>query len=288
MPRSMTAYGRGSLKADEGEFVCELRSVNHRYLDITIRVPETLRGVESRLRAKLSAELQRGKVEVQLGYHAEGPPKYSLSVNENLLHQLTEIVSRVADTASPRAPIDPVSLIAWPGVIVTNDKEPVLQEESALAVFDMALSDFVSTREREGEHIAEVLRDKASLISVHVSELRALCPVVIDRQRNKWIARLSVLGTDHDTSRMEQELIYAAQRLDIEEELDRLESHIIELSNALQRTEAVGRRLDFLMQEFNREANTVGSKSADVVSSKATIDIKVLIEQMREQVQNIE
>jgi len=287
MLRSMTAYGRSSSTSND-EFVCELRSVNHRYLDVSVRLPESLRSQEAVIRERLTARVQRGKVDVSIRLGESVPHSTSLALNEPLLKQLAEAADRVSRlTGSAKLP-DALSLMQWPGVMVVDRQSRDAMADSALAVFELALDDFIESREREGVHIATLLASKAQSISELSHSVREARSEVVARQRDKLMNRLSELKADYDTARLEQELVYAAQRLDIDEELDRLDAHIVELQKILQRDEAIGRRLDFLMQEFNREANTLSSKSYDSATTAASVDMKVLIEQMREQVQNVE
>lgn len=288
MLRSMTAYGCSSSINENDEFVCELRSVNHRYLDVSVRLPESLRSQEALIRERLSARLQRGKVEVSIRQSESAPQSSSMALNEPLLKQLAQAADRVSELTGSAKLTDPLSLLQWPGVMVVDRQSRDAMADSVLAAFELALDDFIETREREGVHIASLLVSKAQLISELIHNVRETRPEVLARQREKLLVKLDALETDYDSARLEQELVYAAQRLDIDEELDRLDAHVIELNKVVQRNEAVGRRLDFLMQEFNREANTLSSKSNDSATTAASVDMKVLIEQMREQVQNVE
>lgn len=288
MLRSMTAYGRNTLKTANGEFLCELRSVNHRYLDISIRLPEALRSIESRARSKLAEFAHRGKVDVSVKYTPTAQSQSSLVINEVLLGQLTEAAGKVAALSGDVSPLDPLKLLQWPGVVSDSDEARAAQAQGALLCFEQAVSDFVASRRREGEQISGLLTDRSAGIAAAVKSVRRHRPAVQDRQRAKLLARLKSLDTAHDESRLEQELVYIAQKLDVDEELDRLDAHLEELGKVLKRKEPVGRRLDFLMQEFNREANTLSAKSNDPDTTAFAVDIKVLIEQMREQVQNVE
>ncbi len=288
MLRSMTAYGRSTLKTSHAEFVCEVRSVNHRYLDFTVRLPDELRAAESDIRSRLAECLQRGKVEAVLKYSHSGSEKNALAIDENLLKQLGDAVDKVASVTGKNAVTDAVQLLQWPGVVGISEAFKSELVEDALAVFERALHDFVATREREGDSISQLLLIKSMQLKGCVADVRNLRPKVLQRQREKWLVKLNSLKTEHDGARLEQELVYAAQKLDVDEELDRLDAHIIELGRVLERDESVGRRLDFLMQEFNREVNTLSSKSSDIATTNVSVDMKVLIEQMREQVQNVE
>ena len=288
MLRSMTAFGRSSTSSKTDEFVCELRSVNHRYLDVSVRLPDSLRSQEGVIRERLSARLQRGKVEVTLRQNETTRDAASLIINEPLLKELSAAVDKVSAMTGAAQSADPLRLLQWPGVLMADSGSHEEMAASALSAFDQALEDFVATREREGAHTSVLLVDKAHAIAELILGVRVARPQVVARQREKLLAKLETLDAEFDSARLEQELVYAAQRLDIDEELDRLDAHVIELQKVVQRNEAVGRRLDFLMQEFNREANTLSSKSNDSQTTAAGVDMKVLIEQMREQVQNIE
>lgn len=288
MLRSMTAYGRASVASPEGELVCEIRSVNHRYLDVSIRLPETLESLERKLRETLSTCVRRGKVDVQVKLIEAQTVPATLVVDEKLLHQLAKAARDLDQHLGQSGAIDAVRLLQWPGVITHSNPEPSGLTDKAVEVFERAMEDFIATREREGNKARLLLDAKASLLAEHADRIRFLRPDVLERQQSKFEARLAMLSIQPDPSRLEQEMLHLAQRLDIDEELDRLDGHISELQNTLKRTEPVGRRLDFLMQEFNRETNTLGSKSADLNISTGAVDMKVLIEQMREQIQNVE
>lgn len=288
MLRSMTAFGRSSSSIDNELFVCELRSVNHRYLDVSVRLPEALRSLETVIREHLSARLQRGKVEVGIRQSESAAQTLPVDLNEPLLKQLAQAAERVSELTGSAKISDSLTLLQWPGVMVLDHQSRDAMAVSAMAAFERALDYFVESREREGLHIATLLDGKAQAIARITQVVRDARPTVVTRQREKLMSKLAALEVDYDTARLEQELVYVAQRLDVDEELDRLDAHIIELKNVLKRDEAVGRRLDFLMQEFNREANTLSSKSNDSATTAASVDLKVLIEQMREQVQNVE
>jgi len=288
MLRSMTAYGRHAIDSSMGELTWELRSVNHRYLEVSVRLPDELRALEPVVREKVSARLHRGKVEVGCRLRAQASTERGLSVDDAVLNQLVTAVCRLQEQLPEATQIDPVRLLQWPGLLAGSQADRDLLKQQAVDALDTALDDFVAAREREGEKTAELLRQKVVSIAEHVAALREVRPAVVARQRQRLVAKLEELDIEHDSHRLEQELVYVAQRLDVDEELDRLAAHVTELQDVLERDDAVGRRLDFLMQEFNREANTLGSKAADLDTTGASVDIKVLIEQMREQVQNVE
>lgn len=288
MLRSMTAFGRSSLKTNTYELVCELRAVNHRYLDLSIRLPEPVRVLEPAIREKVAKFVHRGKIDVAIKHTQTSSEQQSFVINEPLLEKLAAAAAKVSSLSGGSGTIDPLRMLQWPGVMeVLDDSEESIASD-AMICFDEALQDFLSSREREGEQISQLLHSKTAQLAHLISEIRRQRPVVIQRQTERWRTKFNQLSMEHDESRMEQELVYAAQRLDVDEELDRLDGHCAELHKALERQDPVGRRLDFLMQEFNREANTLGAKSADSDTTNSTVDMKVLIEQMREQVQNVE
>jgi len=288
MLKSMTGFGRAAVESESGELLWELRSVNQRYLEMTVRMPEELRALEPSVRALLGKKLSRGKVEATLRLRQNQGSVTGLVLDDDALASLAVAVKQVQDNIPGSAGVDPLKVIQWPGVLATNDKQQEQTNRQVLDCLDTALDDLVATREREGEKTAQMLLSRCEKISTHIDALRQHRPAVVARQREKLIAKLGELDIDHNEHRMEQELVFVAQRLDIDEELDRLAAHVSEFEKAVARSGPIGRRLDFLMQEFNREANTIGSKAADLDTTGASVDIKVLIEQMREQVQNIE
>lgn len=288
MLHSMTAYGHAKQDIETGECVCEIRTVNHRYLDISFRMDDSLRGIEALIRERIAAKLSRGKVEVALRFNKAALSGAMLAVNDKLLDELISLCNEKSAQCSHYASIDMVRLMQWPGIVTQS--QPVDQQsiDQILSVFDRSLHDLVATRVREGEQIRYALEERGMQLQSIVATLREHRPKVVVRQREKLVSKLQQLPIEADPGRLEQELVFTAQRLDIDEELDRLDTHIQEMFQVFKRTEAVGKRLDFLMQEFNREANTVASKSNDAATTAESVNMKVLIEQMREQVQNVE
>jgi uncharacterized protein (TIGR00255 family) len=288
MIRSMTGYARAEAQGPWGRLAWELRSVNHRYLDLSVRMPDELRALETEARQRINARLSRGKVEVGLRYSREGAQAAPVALDESQLRQLQQAVEVVRRSGIAVGAADPVRVLAWPGVVRAEsaDFAPVLA--AALELLDRALADFTATREREGARTADVLAERCAAIEAHVAQVRARLPQV----RAQWVEKLRQrcrdLGVEVDPARLEQEVVLAAQRLDVDEELTRLGAHLAEVRKTLAREDAVGRRLDFLMQELNREANTLSSKSQDAEVTRHAVDIKVVIEQLREQVQNVE
>jgi len=288
MLKSMTGFGRHTLDSDAGELQWELRSVNHRYLEITVRMPEELRAMEGIVRERVGGHLGRGKVEAVLRLRTAPRSVQTLVLDDGALASVADALKQVRDAIPDASSIDPVKVLQWPGVVTTKDPQQDKLSSQVLAGLDAATKDLIATRSREGEKLASMLSQRNEKISSLLLELKQHRPAVVERQRTKLLARLEEIDIDHNEQRLEQELVFLAQRLDIDEELDRLAAHVKEFEKAMQRSGPIGRRLDFLMQEFNREANTIGSKASDIDTTGASVDIKVLIEQMREQVQNIE
>ncbi|MEE9343259.1 MAG: YicC/YloC family endoribonuclease [Gammaproteobacteria bacterium] len=284
----MTAFSRASGEFSGTALSWELRSVNHRYLDIQVRLPEELRGLEPLARESMTARLGRGKLECQLRYHASDTVSQGFQVDRARLQALLQAYRDIEQVVSEPGTPAIMDLMRWPGVIEEN--VIVLQEikAPALTLLDEAIDEFIASREREGARIADMLEKRCVAILEQVTISRQLIPDVQSKIRSKLLSRLDELDVPADSNRLEQELVFLAQKTDVDEELDRLEAHISEVRDVLKRKEPVGRRLDFLMQELNREANTLGSKSADARTTAAAVELKVLIEQMREQVQNIE
>lgn len=288
MIRSMTAFARQGRRTDWGELVWEIRAVNHRYLEPGFRLPDDLRSLESACRAAIGKQLRRGKIECSLKIMFADQAASDVQINEPLLQSLIRKSEQLSGKLVNAAPISALTLLRWPGVVALADRDPGPVEAAALEELDRALVALVRAREAEGARIRDMLLERCTGITTLVSEIRDRLPEVRQRMRDKLTARLAELDAEFDRERVEQELVMLAQKMDVDEELDRLNSHIEETRNVLDRNDAVGRRLDFLMQEFNREANTLASKSNDAETTRAAVDIKVLVEQMREQVQNVE
>ena len=282
---SMTAYASAEVAGPTGTLSCELRSVNHRYLEISPRLPEELRAFEALLRERIEGVLSRGKVDVTV--RRVGARSDALQVDDTLLTRLAELNTNLS-ARFPALRVELTELLRFPGVLQQAEIDPQVQKTALLDVVDRALGALADTRFRGGDKLADVLRDKLDAIEHVVADVRDWVPQIRSALRVKLEARLAELKQGTDPGRLEQELLLQVTRADVEEELDRLTAHISETRRVLSLQEPVGRRLDFLMQEFNREANTLGSKSVDTRSTNAAIELKVLIEQMREQVQNIE
>ncbi len=288
MLKSMTAFSRQEAVSSFGTAVWEIRSVNHRFLDVSIRLPEELRSIESQVRERLNAKLSRGKVDVSLRFKAAGNVSGQIVVNEVLARQVTDAAQSVQGMLGESHALSAMEVLRWPGVVSQAEADLGPLQQEVLVLLAATIEDYLATRGREGSKTADMLTERCDGIEQIVAEVKVLRPLALERQRAKLIGRIEELKVDHDNNRLEQELLYVAQRLDVDEELDRLTAHLSELRDILKRDEPVGRRLDFLVQEFNREANTLGSKSADAQTTALAVDLKVLIEQMREQIQNIE
>jgi len=288
MLKSMTAFSRKESVSDWGTLVWEMRSVNHRYLDVSIRIADELRLIEPQVREKINARLSRGKVEVSLRFKPSQTVSSQIAVNEALASQVADAAKSLQTMIGDTQPLAALDVLRWPGVVAQAEADFGPLQQLALSLFDTTLEDYIETRQREGEKTAQMLTERCDAIDEIIAKVTVLRPQAIERQRTKLMSRIEELDVDHDTGRLEQELVYISQRLDVTEELDRLTAHLSELRDILKREEPVGRRLDFLVQEFNREANTLSSKSADADTTALSVDLKVYIEQMREQVQNIE
>ncbi len=290
MIRSMTAFARSEEQTEGGALVWELRSVNHRYLEVSLRMPEEFRILETRVRELLQKRLGRGKVECNLRFRATSAQggEGEILVNEPRVLDLLKACEQVEDWMVNPARVTALEILKWPGAILESETDMAPLHEAAMTLLDKALDDLIASREAEGERIEAMIKQRCESIADIVQQVRKRRPEVMASLREKLLQRIADLDVDADPQRVEQELVMIAQKLDVDEELDRLDSHLVEVANVLKRNEPVGRRLDFLMQEFNRESNTLGSKSQDSETTKAAVDLKVLIEQMREQVQNIE
>ena len=288
MIRSMTGYARAEAQGPWGRLAWELRSVNHRYLDLGLRIPDELRAIETEARQRLGAKLSRGKVEAGLRYSREQAQAAPVALDEAHLKQLQQALAQVGRVLGTTAAPDPVRVLAWPGVVKSESADVTPVAAAALELLDLALRDFTDTREREGARLSAHLLERCNQVETLTAAVGARLPQVRVQWVEKLRARCRELGAEVDPARLEQEVVLAAQRLDVDEELSRLSAHLTEVRQTLHREDAVGRRLDFLMQELNREANTLSSKSQDAEITRHAVEIKVAIEQLREQVQNVE
>jgi uncharacterized protein (TIGR00255 family) len=289
MIRSMTGFARRERQGPWGALTCELRTVNHRYLEVSLRLPDDLRGLDGEIRQLLGANLRRGKVDAGLYLKSTAAATPNLELNVAAVEQLQKRAAEVSSMlGGAPGPMSALEVLRWPGVIreAERDIAPIVAE--AVELVRETSDELNESRAREGSRIRELLRQRCDGLVERVAFVRARLPGITARIRAKVAERVAQLGTQVDPERLEQELVLLAYKMDVEEELDRLGSHVTETLRVLDSTEPAGRRLDFLMQELNREANTLSSKSQDVETTRAAVDMKVLIEQMREQVQNVE
>ncbi|MDJ0792866.1 MAG: YicC/YloC family endoribonuclease [Woeseiaceae bacterium] len=284
----MTGFARESAETDIGTLTWELRAVNHRYLDVQFKLPEDLRPKEQAFRQQAGGSLGRGKVECALYFRRAFDEDNELSIDMELVeligHRISDITAKLPNVAA----VNPIEMLRWPGVVKPNelDVEPLFAE--AVSLFDKALAAIGKMRSNEGQRIADMLESRCKDIEEISKSVRARMPSVLEATRAKQKERIENLDVEADPARLEVELALIATKIDVDEELDRLDSHLVEIRETMNADKPVGRRLDFLMQELNREANTLGSKSADTETTRAAVDLKVLIEQMREQIQNVE
>jgi uncharacterized protein (TIGR00255 family) len=292
MIRSMTGFARSESEAPQGQLLWELRSVNHRFLEAQVKLPEGFRALEPEARQLIARHVRRGKVDASLTLRTANAQPARATLNPELVRELIGHARSIASAmgATGATPLDPVDILRWPGVLM-EEETASLEDCHPLALegLERAVIELTASRDREGARLAELLETRCADILVRVAAVRARLPAVLAAIRDKLTERVKNLVATVDTDRLEMELALIAQKLDVSEELDRLEGHVAEFRATMKKKdEAAGRRLDFLLQEFNREANTLGSKSADAETTRQAVDLKVLIEQMREQVQNVE
>lgn len=287
MIKSMTAFADGEIVVDNLTILCELRSVNHRYSDLSVKLPDRLRFVESDVRRLVGEKLKRGKIECSISYKRQSGTQ-SFAVNEEMVQKLLDATNRIEALMQAPLGFSALDVLAFPGVQQDTETDRDVLREHIVSLLETSIAKMLDTRAREGAQLAILISDRCEKILQLVGSARERLPVVLNLVRSKLLARIEEVVAQPDNDRLEQELVLLAQKLDVDEELDRLQTHVVEVQRALKQQEPIGRRLDFLMQEMNREANTLGSKSADREMTQISIDLKVLIEQMREQIQNIE
>ncbi|MFT0211963.1 YicC/YloC family endoribonuclease [Pseudomonas sp. F1_0610] len=287
MAHSMTAFARIERAEAFGTLSWEIRSVNHRYLEPNLRLPENFRDLEGNIREIIRKELSRGKLECTLRF-TEANDNQSLQINKERATQIIQAAESIAQLMQKPSNISPMQVLAYPGVLIADNLDPQLLSQSALAGFKEAISELKNGRAREGQELCTIMLERLASMQTEVETIRNLVPEMLENQRQKILTRCEEMKVEIDPQRLEQEMVLLAQKSDIAEEIDRLCTHISEVRRVLQSQGAIGRRLDFLMQELNREANTLGSKAFDSRSTQTAVNLKVLIEQMREQVQNIE
>jgi len=288
MTQSMTGFARSEQQLPWCSVSCEIRSVNQRYLDPNFRLPEALREFEPGLREILRKRIQRGKVDCSFRLVNDPQDTASLSINTDLVQQLSSALQEIAAITETRSTLDPVDLLKWPGVFQEQEGDRQVLGEATLNIFNATLDDLISARQREGDELQKFVIQRLDEIVLIVKQVRVSMPKILAANKERLLAKLQELKEELDPVRLEQELTFVAQKVDVDEELDRLETHLDEVRRVLSSTGAIGRRLDFLMQELNREANTLSSKAIVADTSLQAVELKVLIEQMREQIQNIE
>lgn len=284
---SMTAFARSEVKKEWGTAVWEIRSVNQRYLETYFRLPEQFRSLEPVLRERFRKRLQRGKVECALRFTANDSAVTKLNLNEQLAKQVLHAADWVQSHGQSTG-VNPLDVLKWPGVIASEEADMDAIQADMLEGLDKAMNDFIAARGAEGETLKSLIEQRLDAIEVEAEKVAQRMPEILTWQREKIQARFEEAKLELDAARVEQEMILLAQKVDVAEELDRLNSHVAETRKILKKGGACGRRLDFMMQEFNRESNTLGSKSISTEITQSAVELKVLIEQMREQIQNIE
>lgn len=284
----MTAFAGNEAEIGNLTLSCELRTVNHRYCDITFKLPDRLRFIESDLRTLIAAKIKRGKVECIINCKKQAKEGQSLMINRDAVAALLAAANEIEQQMMAPLSFSALDVLAFPGIQQESDNDREQLKLGVSSLVDQTLNQLLEVREREGTQLGELIAERCLKMQEFVVAAGKRMPEVLTQLRNKLKDRITELVAEPDFDRLEQELVFLAQKLDISEELDRLETHIAEVLRVLKQKEPVGRRLDFLMQELNREANTLGSKSADKEMTQIAIELKVLIEQMREQIQNVE
>ena len=284
---SMTAFARLEVKKDWGDAVWEIRSVNQRYLENFFRLPEQFRGLENSLREKLRQSLTRGKIECSLRIETKKQTSAELNLNKELANQVIQSLQWIK-TQAGEGEINLTDVLRYPGVVEAQEQDLDAISQDLLTAFDDLLTDFIAMRGREGEKLNDIIQQRLDAIAVEADKVRSQMPAVLQWQRERLLQRFEDAQVNLDPQRVEQEMILLAQRVDVAEELDRLQMHVKETTNILKKGGAVGRKLDFMMQELNRESNTLASKSINADITASAVELKVLIEQMREQIQNLE
>ena len=288
MTLSMTAFSRQQQEQEWGSLTWEIRSVNHRYLETSVRLPESLRALENGVREAVRKRLTRGKVECALRFQSEAKVSSDLHLNTKLIQQLVQANIEIEQITGTSISLNNMEVLRWPGVIEEQDFDKTSIEKQALSLFSAALDDLVATREREGAELQGFIQQRIVSVREIVVSIRNKMPEILAKQNQNILDRLADLQAELEPTRLEQEVSLLTQKADVEEELDRLDSHLNEVERVLGTKGQKGRRLDFLMQELNREANTLSSKSIVVETTLNAVELKVLIEQMREQIQNVE
>ncbi len=288
MIQSMTAFSRTQEQGDWGSAVCELRSINHRYLEMVLRLPEALHALEAPMRECIRHYIKRGKIECHLRFQANDASSLGMTINHSLVDQLCQASELISKKFKSVAPTNVMDILNWPGIFHMAEIDLETVQDHVIKLLDKALQDLVAARAREGDELKQLFLQRLEQMKVEVTKVRKHLPEILSYQRERLISRFSDAKLELDADRLEQEIVLFAQKTDVMEELDRIDSHVSEVRRILKHGGVSGRRLDFLMQELHREANTLGAKSTDVDTTRASVELKVLIEQVREQVQNVE
>lgn len=288
MIQSMTAFARAQSQGAWGSAVCELRSINHRYLELVVRLPDTLHELEAPIREYMRRFVKRGKVEFHLRYQPGDVAGSEITINTHLAEELCKANETIGKILKNPAPIQAMDILRWPGILQIAELDLETIQDEVLKILEKGLTALVESRAREGADLKELFLQRLEAMKEELGKVRHRLPAILKEQRERLMLRFKDAKVELDENRLEQEMVFLAQRIDVTEELDRLDSHISEVRRVLKAGGMVGRRLDFLMQELNREANTLGAKSIDTETTRSSVELKVLIEQMREQVQNVE
>lgn len=287
MIRSMTAFARIDLQESWGQVCWELRSVNHRYLDISVRLPENFRRLEVTIREHIQQQLKRGKIDCTLYFQRNESSNTQWEINQEVVQELWQAIQQVNAITGNTTPPNSIEILRWQDVLATKTLDIDEIGEAVLQHFNTALTELLTQREREGAQLAALIEQRCIAIAAELEQIRQELPTILQEQRERLEKRLAEL-VELNSERLEQEIVIVAQKMDVAEELDRMETHLAEIKQVLNNNQAVGRRLDFLVQELHREANTLGAKSNHINTSHHSVELKVLIDQMREQTQNIE
>jgi len=288
MIQSMTAFARAQGQGTWGNAVCELRSINHRYLEIGVRMPETLHALEAQIRERIRHYIRRGKIECNIRFQPGDISGAGIIINHHLAEELCKANDVIAEILTHAAPVNTMDVLRWPGILQIAEVDLENIQDEIIKLLEKGLQDLVDARIREGEELKQLFVQRLDGMKAELAKVRHRLPEIHNQQRSRLVARFNDAKLELDSGRFEQEVVMFAQKIDVTEELERLDAHISEVRRSLKQGGVVGRRLDFLMQELNREANTLGAKSIDVDTTRASVELKVLIEQIREQVQNVE
>jgi len=288
MTNSMTAFANSEMDFENLTINCELRSVNHRYCDISLKIPERFRFAESDIRHIISDNLKRGKIECSLSFKKHSLAQQKLSIDMDAISALLSTTQSIEQLMDRPQPFSALEVLAFPGIQIEKQSDKTALLQALVELLETTIDNLILARQREGAQLSELISSRCVKMQKLLKQAQNRMPLVLEHLRTKFKHHIAELVTEPDNERVEQEMVLLTQKLDVDEELDRLDTHIIEVLRILEQSEPIGRRLDFLMQEMNREANTLGSKSADKEMTAISIEFKVLIEQMREQAQNIE